>query len=345
MIKKKVVAGFDGYVDRLFKATRKGERQFTDIYEFGSYLAKKYPRSCYIQLVGEERRMGGNAPIFTRTLRSMVSNVNLYGMLGKDEILPIFSDLPANGKNFTFMNPAETLAIEFNDSKLFLAPKVETTDNMVSILDSAGLKEDILSADLTALLNWGELDFMNNIWEHIAYDFIDSSIENKNKYVFVDLADFSRQDKKRLDRLRLTLKTIAHKRTLFLGLNGNEFNLLCYNLGIDKGFSENAKIISNTFGGNVVIHTKDYSSAYSLLNNNICSIKVRALKAPFLSTGAGDNFNAGFCYGLLSGNNIRECLELGNTCSYVYMKSGFPIENVVKLLKLKQELYGEKQNL
>lgn len=345
MTGKKVVAGFDGYIDRIFKATKRGEKQFTDISEFGNYLIGKHPRSCYIQLVGEEKRMGGNAPLFTRTLRNLVPNVKLYGMLGQDEILPVFSDLTSNGKNVTFMNPAETLAIEFSGSKLFLAPKVEPTDNMISTLDEAGLKEDILSADLTALLNWGELDFMNNIWEHIAYDFIESSVDDKNKYVFVDLADFSRHDKNRMDRLWLMLKTIARKRTLFLGLNGNELGILCDNLGVDKGFPENAKIVSETLGGNVMIHTKMRSSAFSLQNDDICSVEVRILEAPRLSTGAGDNFNAGFCYGILSGKDIRECLELGNTCAYMYMKTGSPVENEAELIKLKHELYNEKKDI
>nr|WP_243140929.1 MULTISPECIES: PfkB family carbohydrate kinase [Lactonifactor] len=43
---------------------------------------------------------------------------------------------------------------------------------------------------------------------------------------------------------------------------------------------------------------------------------------PKLSTGGGDNFNAGLCFGLLQGLPLAESLRLGNATSGYYVRTG-----------------------
>ena len=45
-------------------------------------------------------------------------------------------------------------------------------------------------------------------------------------------------------------------------------------------------------------------------------------RIPKISTGGGDNFNAGLCFGLLQGFSLRESLRLGNAVSGYYVRTG-----------------------
>ena len=46
------------------------------------------------------------------------------------------------------------------------------------------------------------------------------------------------------------------------------------------------------------------------------------LQRTVISTGGGDNFNAGFCTGLLLGCDVRQCLLLGMGASGYYVGNG-----------------------
>ena len=45
-------------------------------------------------------------------------------------------------------------------------------------------------------------------------------------------------------------------------------------------------------------------------------------ESPVTLTGGGDNFNAGFCLGVMSGLGAAACLLLGNAASGYYVRYG-----------------------
>jgi len=49
----------------------------------------------------------------------------------------------------------------------------------------------------------------------------------------------------------------------------------------------------------------------------------RLVPAPKVLTGAGDNLNAGFCWGLLNGFHRPDCLLLGMAASGAYIQNGY----------------------
>ena len=55
---------------------------------------------------------------------------------------------------------------------------------------------------------------------------------------------------------------------------------------------------------------------------NFNSFELRAAEDAEKTTGGGDNFNSGFCAGLLGGLDIKSCLISGMTTSYLYVKNG-----------------------
>lgn len=337
MLNKMVTAGFDGYIDRIYKAIEKGDRYFTNIYEFGNYIASKHPRSCAVQMDLISERMGGNAPLFVNTLRRLVSEVNLIGMLGKDIINPIFNTLPSNGKNISFSDPAETIAIEYTDSKLFLSPRLLKPHNLESFLDEVKFKEMLNTSDLAAFLNWGEIDFMMDIWEYCWKSIVSNNTVDFNKYFFFDLADFSRHSEERINSLLALIKEYSSKRRVILGLNGNECSLLARSIDAKGDMKAQIRAIHSITNAIVVTHTREISVAFD--GTSFFEKAVRIIEEPLIATGIGDNFNAGFCYGLLLGVSIDMCLEYGNSSANKYLKTGHPSASQEELEETRKLLY------
>lgn len=50
--------------------------------------------------------------------------------------------------------------------------------------------------------------------------------------------------------------------------------------------------------------------------------KGKVIRAPKITTGGGDNFNAGFCFGTLLGFEIADSALLGMAVSGYYVKNG-----------------------
>lgn len=337
MLNRKVIAGFDGYIDRIYKAIREESNYFTNIYDFGNYLMSKHPRSCAIQMDLVSERMGGNAPLFVNTLRRLVSEVNLVGMLGKDIINPLFNNLPLNGLNISFADPAETIAIEYSSSKLFLSPRLSTLPDLDDIIKKYKLEDMMIESDLVALLNWGEIDFMMDLWKLIWNKVFSSQQSDSKKFIFIDLADISRHSTERIENLLLLIKDFATKRKVILGLNGNECQMLSKKLNYEGSIIDQMRYLYSKSDAAIVVHTKDVSMAFD--GESFAEKKVRVITNPVIATGVGDNFNAGFCYGILNEYSLEKCIEYGNSCAYIYLKSGSPCRTVEDLESTVSRLY------
>jgi len=72
--------------------------------------------------------------------------------------------------------------------------------------------------------------------------------------------------------------------------------------------------------GTVIIHPVDSSAA--VYDGGEVEVKGILCENPKKTTGGGDNFNSGFCAGLLAGLDIKSCLVSGMTTSYLYVKNG-----------------------
>ena len=82
-----------------------------------------------------------------------------------------------------------------------------------------------------------------------------------------------------------------------------------------------AKAIKEFSGiGTVIIHPVD--SAAAVFDGGEIEVKGILCENPKKTTGGGDNFNSGFCAGLLAELDIKSCLISGMTTSYLYVKNG-----------------------
>jgi sugar/nucleoside kinase (ribokinase family) len=64
-------------------------------------------------------------------------------------------------------------------------------------------------------------------------------------------------------------------------------------------------------------------------------VEGRVVRKPRILTGGGDNLNAGFFFGLLSGFSVEECMLTGMAASGAYVKNGFSpsIPDLITYLK------------
>src|SRR5207245_11740450 len=81
----------------------------------------------------------------------------------------------------------------------------------------------------------------------------------------------------------------------------------------------------------IVIHTRDLVAAANESTSEY--FDVEAVSQPTIKTGAGDHFNAGFCFGRLIDASLHESLLLAVEVARYYVRTGeCPARNALSLL-------------
>ncbi|MGK5595177.1 MAG: PfkB family carbohydrate kinase [Parachlamydiaceae bacterium] len=334
--KKRGFIGFDGFTDEILTAisTRNSFSSMIPmkkIREFGQRILEASERSGNIELSLRQVKLGGNAPILTDALLHGGHLITFAGSIGdKDQIEPIFQEM-ANGceEVFTLGPSSHSDAIEFEDGKIILGKldnlKNINYDNLLQIVGKEKLKEIFERSDLFISANWTMLTSMNHLWASILKDIF--PISKKERFLFVDLADpAKRSDADLKEALRL-LQEFSSFYTVIQGLNEAEAVRVAKVLSIPiLGHSEdhilslakNIKIKSSL--NQVIIHSTRF--ACGATDEGSWIVHGPYTPTPFITTGAGDNFNAGFCNALLYGLNTEQALLSGVATSGFYVRTG-----------------------
>jgi len=326
---KRVFVGYDGFVDELVRPVKKTISEtlklyFNSITEFTEYLAEAAGKSADIEITEIAKRMGGNAPIMANAMANLGLKVCCCGALGEKKLNSAFSQLNDTIDILSVCDPASCTAFEFNDGKLMFA-KLQSL-NLLSfdkILSKAGeekLVHSLHESDLVALVDWSNGLNMTEIWNG-TLDLMLKSHASSEKIIFFDLADpFKRESDEIFELCSLIQRFSIHFR-VHLGLNLNEAEQLYQFIFKNSGdINEMAVGLANKTGAIIVIHTID--SALLSDGTSCLTAKGRLIYDPVLTTGGGDNFNAGYCYGLLAGITPLECLNFANNCSNYYVQYG-----------------------
>lgn len=334
----KMTIGFDGFIDQIIELVDKRfscveYRPIETITAFGERILRSANLSTNLELVPKIAKIGGNGPIMANALLAMEQKVFYIGALGHPEINPVFQDLATRSeKTFSLANPAQTDALEFNDGKIMLGKLAPLTDltweNIIKQINYQDLKWLFTKTDLIAMVNWTMIPYMNQIWENLSGFLAAQTIEQK-PILFIDLAD---PEKRSVIDIQLALKHIQRFTRYYrvvLGLNRKEANelgeILQLNFKDDidhVSITEITKALSKKLDlWCVMVHSIRDGAA-------VCKEKFSYLMGPYcpkpkLTTGAGDNFNAGFCLGLLLELPLDCVLGLAKACSGFYVRNGF----------------------
>ncbi|MCC7147204.1 MAG: hypothetical protein IT443_12225 [Phycisphaeraceae bacterium] len=340
--KAPVLVGFDGFVDAIIRVVDKrhdAERfdSLPAIADFGHKVLAAAGMSSNFELVVKQRKLGGNGPIMAAALAQVGLPTRYIGALGYPEIHPVFAPLAQRADCRSIAEPACTDALEFNDGKLMLG-KLETLKDvnfprMEELLSYQGLCKLLADCRLLAMVNWTMLPHMNQIWQSLIERVLPSlpNLPSQHRYVFIDLAD---PEKRTADDLRQALNLCAafeQHAQVILGLNFKEATQVAAALHLPPPTSAQQPSALTRLAGAiqeklrihaVVIHPR-HGAAAALGENGSAAAAWFAgpfVAQPKLSTGAGDNFNAGFCVGLLADLPLPQALCVGTALSGYYVR-------------------------
>ncbi|MBQ4527082.1 MAG: hypothetical protein II998_03325 [Clostridia bacterium] len=327
---KKVSIGFDGFVDLVIRPvkTRSDEKTctyFPTIDQFGNKITSLAGRSGNIELIVTDTAFGGCGPHYANGLANMGVNCMCVGAMGYPEINSVFN-LNPNCKIKSISEPGYSYVFEFEDGKVIMSDIEKISqlrwDDLVARISIDELVEQFDDADIITLVNWSYLVHFHEIYEKFL-EFVMPRLSKKDRKIYIDIADCAKRDG---DEIKAALKMFgrySEYAPTYLGLNKSEAMVMHSVLadGEYEGSLPIARKIKEFSGiGTVIIHPVDSSAA--VFDGGEIEIPGILCENPKKTTGGGDNFNSGFCAGLLAGLDVESCLISGMTTSYLYVKNG-----------------------
>jgi len=350
--------GFDGFIDKIIKVVDKRESvdsyiPISSIAQFGERISRASGLSTNIELVPLTTKLGGNGPIMGNAMLKTGIDISYVGALGKPNIDPIFFDFIEDcSEVYSLGEPGHTDALEFSDGKIMLGQmEVLGQISWETLLTEVGednIKRLFGNVDLVANLNWTMVTKMNEIWSGFL-DFISTSGMERQPFFFVDLADPGKRSEEDLSFALELLKQFTAHYKVVLGLNYREALEVACVLRIkpmveleSMGLEELVTSLANKLDLScIVIHSIEGAIAFK--DGECVYVDGPYTATPKLTTGAGDNFNAGFCLGLLLGLSLREILIMGTATSGFYVRNGHSptLKELVSFLDLWKERFDE----
>ena len=328
---KKIVAGFDGFVDTtvrpIFKvATRDRQAQmFETISDFADFIKSKAEKSCSIELKVESKSIGGNMPFLTQAVGTLGFDVECIGMLGElGAPEEIFRQLP--GELYPFMPSLPSTCLEFDDGKILLAPTVEFEgDPWQKVLEATDDKaiKMFSNADLVALVNWSELTFSQALWnETYEAAFLDQIVD-KSKTALFDLCDISRKNKEEIEEVLHLIGKFSSKRTGVLSLNENE--ALVIGDTVFGGMKDPEEIATRIRADYLIDEVIVHGVYFSLMLTERGKVVKDTIfvEKPVKTTGAGDHYNGAISTGILLDFEDEEKIELAHYVANFYVSKGY----------------------
>lgn len=334
-----LLIGFDGFVDEIIHAVDKRTdsenfKRIETIEDLAKRIQKASGLSTNIELVPLVKKIGGNGPIMCNAMSETGANITYVGSLGYPTLNDVFHSLEEKVNVFTIANPGHSDALEFNDGKLILGKMNSlnevTYDRLIEVVGLENLKELIYNSDMFATVNWVMLPYMTDLWKKLLKNVI-AELPKKNvqPFLFVDLADpEKREDEEIIEALNLLKEFNCYFRVI-LGLNKKEAYDVANVLNLFDDVSlRNMQVSLEDL--NQALY--DYLGIYSVVIHPVdrsCLVVEDAfyeevgpyVEKPKLTTGAGDNFNAGFMLGMLLGLKPNQALLTGMSTSGFYVRN------------------------
>ena len=332
---KYLLSGLDGFVDEIIHVVDKRidsehYERITTISEFGQRIIQSAGLSTNLEFVTVQRKLGGNGPIFASGLQRLGMGVTYVGAVGVSVIDPVFRNFSEEVEMIGLCEPAQTEALEFLDGKLICSKLasfgVLTWQRIVDIIGIERFAKLIDKSDVVSFNNWTMLTSMNECWKHILKDVLPlTKTKLGGKTLFFDLADPEKRPRKELVSAVKLIEEFHEKgfRTV-LGLNYKEAK----QVGAVKGISEDIQEldeITTALGKALdvdVLAVHQHKKAACYTNGHCVVQNVPYCEHPVLTTGAGDNFNAGFVYGYSHGMTSKQSLICGIATAGYYVRNG-----------------------
>jgi sugar/nucleoside kinase (ribokinase family) len=326
----RVAAGFDGFIDLLVRPVRQirreGAEYFGTIAQFGNYLSEKANLSCSLDLSRITERAGGNTPLLAAALSALGIECDCIGAFGWPEPNRHFGALGEYVRLTSVAGPGQCTSLEFGDGKVMLAcnDAVDELDyNLLKRRAGAGrLTEWVDQADAVAICNWSEMKNSTSIWKGLLEEVFPKTASGENKPLLVDISDCSRRDDGDIGEMLELMKSFSSYFRVIFSLNYNEARTICRALACPSETIAETAEQAHVRGGVslTALHLPD--GAYVVDSRGGRFLPGNHVEQPVLSTGGGDNFNAGLLWGLLRGLSNTDAVHIANAVSSMYVSGG-----------------------
>jgi len=337
---QRVVVGFDGFVDSIIDVVDK--RRSTEAYDpietidaFGRRVQASAGQSANFELVTKLQKLGGNGPIMANALARLGLPVTYIGCLGYPSLHPVFEDLANHATVHAIAEPGFTDALEFTDGKLMLGKQSNLRDvnydRLCEVVGEQAFIDLLGQATLMGMVNWTMLVEMHTIFDALIERVLPHLPRGERApMLFVDLADPAKRLTEDIEAALKRLRRMNEHARVILGLNLHEAKQIARVVDVplpeqpEASLEHTAKALRETLSlQGVVVHPRNCAAAaWSPGEGEVCTARFHGpfTRRPALSTGAGDNFNAGFCVGLLAGLPLEQALCVGTATSGRYVR-------------------------
>jgi hypothetical protein len=333
-LSKKLFIGFDGFVDNIMHVVDKRLsltefKRLEYIKDYSNRIGKAAGLSTNIEWVVDQQKIGGNGPIMTNALLNHNVDVTYVGALGYPTLHPVFQPIADKAHIISIENPGISDAVEFFDGKIIMGRMNfdhMTYDRLIETYGEKQLIEQLQTSDLVASVNWSMLPTMTSLWE----DLLEKAIPQLNPkavkpILFVDIADPEKRASSDIIRALHLLKLFKSYFNVILGFNKKEAYDVSVTLGLfssdvikETSLENVTKALFNELEvDQLVVHPVD--RAVVMTEQGFFETKGPYVEKPKLTTGAGDNFNAGYVFGQLTGLTPEASLLTGVCTSGFYV--------------------------
>ena len=340
--------GLDGFVDEITRVVDQRQdgsafRAIATIGDLARRIADASGKSTNIELVVERTKIGGNGPIMANALCQLGVKVTYVGALGLGKPHRVFEDLCSRAEVHSIADPGHSDALEFNDGKIMLGklqPLMEVTWPMIQKRYSReGFIQHFSTCGLVGLVNWTMIPFMSDIWESLLSE-VCPNLSGPRRKIFFDLADPQKRTPADIQRALRLIQQFEPYFDVILGLNEKEASAIAEVMGVTASGGSRDSLISmvglihKRLGlHTLVVHPVTYALAID--GHGVSLVEGPRISQPKITTGAGDHFNAGFCFGKLIGLETAQALLAGVCTSGFYVKEARSpgIDDLIGLLQ------------
>ncbi|MCL2356261.1 MAG: hypothetical protein FWC70_03740 [Defluviitaleaceae bacterium] len=333
----KMLIGLDGFVDEIMHPVDKRQdfQNFTrikTIAEFGERISKAAGLSTNIEMVTIQTKLGGNGPILSNALIEYGVRLTYAGALGVPDIHPVFRPMAEKAEAiYSVCQPGHTDACEFEDGKILFG-KHAGLGNLTWHIFKEGLggAEGIAKiagdCDLFGMENWTMMPHMSEIWQGLIDEvFPLLPVQGEKPLAFFDLADPEKRTKDDIKRAMTLIGKFERKFRTILGLNEKEVYEIAEVLDVAVGDSpDKLRDTVMAVAGELGIYclmVHPVRSACCAIDGKYYTVDGPFCAKPKLTTGAGDNLNAGFCLAQALGLDPLASLTLGVSTSGFYVRN------------------------
>jgi hypothetical protein len=332
--------GFDGFTDDIVAAVQERlspteYRPFPTISIFGKKICEAEGKSCNIELVPLQQKIGGNSAILANALIEGGHKITLAATIGMEgQLEPLFAPLLNRCYEVIPLGPSgHSDAIEFRDGKVIfgkMTPLLHLTlDAILQKIPKEEWRAIFSRSHLIVNANWTMTPVMNTFW-HYLLEVVLPSLRPSDPlpYFFVDLADPAKRSDGDILTALDSLKRLGSHFRLILGLNKSEamrlLSLTCKEMKIDAIETAGdavhaAKLLKQKLGLYMVLI---HCSRFAVASDSGAYVETIFCENPAITTGAGDHFNAGFCNGLLYNLPLFDCLATAVATAGYYVRNG-----------------------